>query len=206
MSTSAGRKLARSPRHAREEAIRLIQDGAKRFLWDRPFRELTVRALMADTELSRPAFYQYFTDVHDLILSLLAEIEAEMHRLASPWLTGQGEPIEAVRESLRGVIETFAAHGPVLRAIVEAAPTDSRLEQAWDDFLGQWDDAIETRIREQQEAGLVPPFDARRMARTLNRLDAIVMVTAFGKRPQDDIEEVLAVEHRIWVGALYWRP
>jgi len=68
-------------RQVREDARRLIQESAKRFLGEQPFRELTVETLMANTELSRPAFYQYFTDVHDLILSLLTEIEAEMHRL-----------------------------------------------------------------------------------------------------------------------------
>ncbi len=205
MSMSEGAAASDSGRRTREEAKALIQEAAKRFLWDRPFRELTVEKLMAETVLSRPSFYQYFTDVHDLILTLLGEIEVEMHRLAHPWLAGEGEPVEALRESLRGVVETFAAHGPVLRAIVEAAPGDTRLERAWEEFLSHWDDAVETRIREEQATGLMPSFDARRMARSLNRLDVIVMVMALGRRPQDDVEEVLDVEHRIWAGSLYWR-
>ena len=90
MSMSDGAAASDSGRRTREEAKALIQEAAKRFLWDRPFRELTVEKLMAETVLSRPSFYQYFTDVHDLILTLLGEIEVEMHRLAHPWLAGEG--------------------------------------------------------------------------------------------------------------------
>jgi len=197
------RPRRRATRHAPEEARREIQNSAARFLQERPFRDLTVTALMAGTTLSRPAFYQYFEDIHHLILSLLAEIEAIMHDTANPWIRGHGEPVVALKESLGGVVQTCVDHGPVLRAIAEAAPLDERLEAAWRGFMGRWDDAVETRILAQQTAGLVPPFDARRMAVALNKLDASVLIAEFGKRPQGDAKEVLATLHRIWVGALY---
>ena len=66
----------RSRRHAREEARGEILDSAARFLRKRHFRDLTVGEVMVETTLRRPAFYQHFTDVHDLIVSLLADIEA----------------------------------------------------------------------------------------------------------------------------------
>jgi AcrR family transcriptional regulator len=193
----------RSRRHAPEEARQLIQDAATRFFRDRPFRELTVADLMADTPLSRPAFYQYFDDLHHLIRSLLDEIQQEMLTTANPWIHGEGEPVAALREALRGVAETASAHGHVLRAITEAAPLDPGLEAAWNDFMGRWDDAVEARILVQQAAGLIPPLDARRMAVALNKLDAAVLVAEFGDRPGEDVEEVLETLHRIWVGALY---
>ena len=193
----------RSRRHAPEDARREITDAAQRFLWQRPFRDLTVVVLMDDTTLSRPSFYQYFHDIHTLIESLLGEIEAAMHRAANPWIEGEGEPAAALRKSLKGIVQTAAAHGPVLRAIVEAAPQDERLENAWVEFMGRWDDAVEARIVAQQVAGLVPPLDARSMAGALNRLDASVLVSEFGNRPQGDPERVLNTLHRIWVGALY---
>ena len=197
------RKFRRSKRHTPDEARRAIKDSARRFLLDRPFRDLTVAELMAGTPLSRPAFYQYFKDLHHLILSLLEEIETVMHQTANPWLAGEGEPIAALRESLRGVVETCFAHGPVIRAVSEAAPLDDKLERAWNEFMGRWDDAVEARILVQQEEGLIPAFDARRMAVALNRMDAAVMIAEFGKHSKGNAVEVLATEHRIWVGALY---
>ncbi len=203
-SRSSSKKRKRS-RHAPEEARRKILDSAARFLRNRHFREMTIGEVMAGTTLSRPAFYQYFTDVHDLILSLLSEIEEIMHQLASPWIDGEGEPIAALRESNRGVVEICAKHGPVIRAIVEAAPLDERLEQAWTSFMQRWDDVAEARIVAHQRDGLVPPLDARRIASALNSLDVNLVVAAFGRHPQDDPNEVLETMHRVWSSTLYGR-
>jgi AcrR family transcriptional regulator len=181
-------------------------DSATRFLWKRPFRDLTVAELMAGTPLSRPAFYQYFADLHELIEALLRDVEIVMHQTANPWITGEGEPIAALRESLGGVVQTCVEHGPILRAVVEAAPLDKRLERAWAAFVGRWDDAVEARIKAQQRAGLIPRMDARRVAHALNALDAAVLIAEFGRRPQGDPRAALNTLHRIWVGALYTQP
>jgi AcrR family transcriptional regulator len=196
----------RSRRHAPEEARREILDSAIRFLRKGHFRDLTVGEVMAGTTLSRPAFYQYFTDLHDLIVSLLRDVEVVMHQTASPWINGEGEPIAALRESNRGVVETCAKHGHILRAIVEAAPLDERLEQAWTSFMERWDDAVEARIVAQQQEGLIPPCDARRIASALNSLDVNLVVAAFGRHPQDDPSDVLETMHRVWSSTLYGRP
>ena len=196
----------RSRRHAPEEARREILDSATRFLSKSHFRDLTVGELMADTTLSRPAFYQYFTDLHDLIVSLLRDVEAVMHQTASPWIDGEGEPIAALRESHRGVVETCVKHGHVIRAIVEAAPLDERLEQAWQSFMQRWDDVVEARIVAQKQEGLIPPCDARRIANALNSLDVNLVVAAFGRHPQDDPRDVLETMNRVWSSTLYGRP
>lgn len=201
-----GRIRGRSRRHAPEEARREILDSAKQFLRKGHFRDLTVGEVMAGTTLSRPAFYQYFADLHDLIFALLHEIEAIMHQTASPWIEGEGEPIAALRESNRAVVEICVQHGYIIRAIVEAAPLDERLERAWEAFMKRWDDVVEVRIIAQQKEGLVPPGNARRIANALNCLDVNLVVAAFGRDPQDDPSEVLETMHRVWSGTLYGKP
>jgi AcrR family transcriptional regulator len=196
-------KPRRSPRHKPEEARCLITEQATRFLQERPYRDLTVAGLMAGTPLSWFAFYQYFDDLPHLIRVLLQEVEAAMLRKANPWIRGEGEHVAALRKALGGVVRTGVTHGPVLRAVADAAPNDVRLEAAWNEFMGRWDDAVETRILAQQEAGLIAPCDARATAFALNRLDASVLVEQFGTHPQPDPEKILDVLHRIWVGALY---
>jgi AcrR family transcriptional regulator len=200
------KKPHRSRRHLPDEAQQLIRQSAVRFLWERPFRDLTVAELMAGTEFSRPAFYQYFGDLHGLIESLLHDVEAIMHQTANPWISGEGEPITALRVSLMGVVRTCVEHGPIVRAVSEAAPLDERLERAWSAFMGRWDDAIEARIKAQQRSGLIAkPLDAARTANALNALDAAVLISEFGRRPQGNPHAVLETLHRIWVGALYGR-
>lgn len=185
------------------EARKEITDSAVSFLWEHAFREMTVARLMAGTSVSRSAFYLYFTDLHDLIETLLAELEATLHEAANPWILGEGEPKAALRVSLGGVIEICAQHGPILRAIVDAAPLDERLERTWANFIERWDDAVAARIEIQQKAGLVTYPNARGLAQALNRSDVATIVAEFGQRPQGDPSAVLNTLHHIWVGALY---
>ena len=206
----ANRPTAAPEAHARRgggsrggAARRQITESAVRFLWDHAVRDLTVARLMEGTTLSRSAFYQYFADIPALIESLLGEVETVMHAVANPWIEGVGEPIPALRESLRSIVTICVEHGPIVRAISEAAPFDKRLERTWEAFMGRWDDAVTMRIEAQQEAGLVAAHDAHALARALNRSDAATLITEFGRRPQGDPEAVLNTLHRVWVGALY---
>lgn len=161
---------------------------------------------MGDTPLSRPAFYQYFSDLHELIETLLGDVGAVMHQTANPWINGEGEPIAALRKSLKGVVQTCVDHGPVFRAISEAAPLDQRLEQTWSAFMGLWDDQVEARIKSQQQEGLISKsINARRIANALNSLDATLLIEQFGRRPQGDPNAVLETLHHVWVSTLYGR-
>ncbi|MBN1488639.1 MAG: TetR/AcrR family transcriptional regulator [Phycisphaerae bacterium] len=187
-----------------DRARRAIIDSAVKFLWTRPFRGMTVADLMARTRLSRPAFYQYFSDLHDLIEVLLREVESIMHQTANPWLSGEGEPIAALRESQKGVVQVCLDHGPIFRAVSEAAPLDERLERAWSAFTKRWDDVVEARIKSQQRDGLISKsLNARRIANALNHMDTTLLIAEFGRRPQGDPKAVLDTLHHIWTAALY---
>lgn len=182
-------------------------DSAVRFLWEHNFRDLTIGELMSDTPLSRPAFYQYFRDLHELIETLLSEVGAILHQTTNPWIHGEGEPIAALRKSLKGVVQTCVDHGPVFRAVSEAAPLDERLEQTWSAFMGRWDDEVEARIKLQQRDGLVcKSLNARRIAKALNSLDATLLISQFGRRPQGNPRAVLDTLHHVWVATLYSQP
>jgi len=180
-----------------------ILDAALEFVWSRPFRDMTVNALMASTGLSRSAFYQYFNDLHDLMEALLDMLKGEVFAVTGPWFTGVGDPIGLLNESLAGLVEVCYRLGPILRATDDAAATDKRLEQAWAQFVGQFDDAVTTRIEADQEQGLIPDFDARPVAIALNRLDAYTLIDAFGQRPRRRPEPVREALARIWISTLY---
>jgi len=79
------RDLALSPRKS-ERTQQAILDSALGFLWIHPFRDLTVAELMSLAGASRPAFYQYFTDLHDLMETLLNGMRDDILDVAKPWL------------------------------------------------------------------------------------------------------------------------
>lgn len=186
-----------------ERTRQAIFDGALEFLWSRPFREMTVAELMSIVGASRPAFYQYFSDLHDLVEILLRGIEEDIFEAAVSWFSGEGDPTALLHESLAGLVRVGYDSGPILRAVADASPSDERLERAWAEFLARFDDAVAARIEQHQEEGLIPAFDARSVAIALNRLDASLLIHAFGRRPRGDPEPVREALTRIWSSTLY---
>ena len=164
---------------------------------------MTVRSLMATVEVSRPAFYQYFEDVHELMETLLRDLKDEILVVAGPWFFGAGDPVELVRESLDGLVRVCYRRGPILRAVSDAASHDSRMETAWTEFLASFDDAVAGRIEADQAQDLIPAFDARPLAISLNRLDAFTFIDAFGARPRRRPQPILVALQRLWVSSLY---
>ncbi|UCG08836.1 MAG: TetR/AcrR family transcriptional regulator [Desulfobacterales bacterium] len=180
-----------------------ILNGALGLIWSHPFRDMTVSSLMASTGMSRSAFYQYFNDLHELMETLLDMLQQEIFDVAEPWLVGVGDPVTLLRETLAGLVQVCYQRGPFLRAITDAATTDSRLENAWLQFLAGFDDAATARIEADQKQGLIPDFEARPVAFALNRLNAYTLLQAFGQHPRKQPEPVREALARVWISTLY---
>lgn len=180
-----------------------ILNAGVEFVWSHPFRDLTVNGLMASTGLSRSAFYQYFKDLQDLMISLLDLLKNEVYAVTGPWFEGTGDPVILLNDSLAGLIDVCYRLGPILRAADDAAATDERYEKVWKQFIEQFDDAVTTRIKADQEQGLIPKFDARPVAEALNRLDVYTLLDAFGQHPRKQPEPVYEALARIWISTLY---
>ncbi len=180
-----------------------ILNAALDFIWSHPFRDMTVGSLMASTGVSRSAFYQYFNDLHELMETLLDTLQQEIFDVAEPWLADVGDPVTLLREMLAALVHLCYQRGPFLRAITDAATTDTRLEEAWMQFLAGFDDAACARVEADQEQGLIPEFDARHVAIALNRLNAYMLIQAFGQRPRRQPEPVREALARVWISTLY---
>ncbi len=192
------------PKIGKSERTRAaILNAALDFIWSHPFRDMTVHSLMASTGLSRSAFYQYFNDLHDLMETLLETVRVEVLAVTGPWFTGVGDPVVLLNESLDGLVDVCYRQGPILRAIDDAAATDKRIEKAWAQFFGEFNDAASARIEADQGQGLIPDFAARPVAIALNHLDAYTLIEAFGRRPRSKREPVREALARIWISTLY---
>jgi len=192
------------PRIGRSERTRAeILDAAFEYLWSRPFRDMTVNSLMATTSISRSAFYRYFDDIHELMQALLTRLESEILEGASPWLSENGDPVALLYESLAAEVRICYRHGPLLKAVSDAAGTNARLEDEWNWFIERFDDAVSERIVADQELGLIEAFDPRPVATALNRVDAAMYVRAFGHRPRSRPEPIQEAITRVWVSTLY---
>jgi AcrR family transcriptional regulator len=180
-----------------------ILNAALDFIWLHPFRDMTVNSLMASTGVGRSAFYQYFKDLHEVMEILLDMLQDEIFVAAEPWITGVGDPVALIHQTLDSLVRVAYQRGPIYRAFVDAAATDKRFEKAWNQFLGGFDDAACARIEVDQKQGLIPAFDARPVVIALNRLDASMLIEAFGKHPRREPEPVREALARIWISTLY---
>ena len=180
-----------------------ILNSALDFIWSHPFRDMTVNSLMKSTGVGRSAFYQYFKDLHEVMETLLEMLQDEIFEIAEPWISGAGDPVALLRETLTGLTKVGYQRGPIYRAFVDAAATDERCEKRWNQFLARFDDAACARIEADQKQRLIPLFDARPVAVALNRLDAYTLIQAFGQLPRKKPKPVLEALARVWTSTLY---
>ena len=189
-------------REQRENTRRQILDIADEFLRERPFRELSIDGLMAQTGLTRTAFYRHFDDTTELVMRLVAELAEKLYPVAERWQAMAGEHYpEGAREGLAAIVDFFVAEGPLLRAIVEAGVADERIEVAFrrvrDAFVHLTAQALDSLV----ESGRLKIDDTQSLARALCLMNEAYLLDEFGREPFGDPKVVRATLERVWLGA-----
>lgn len=203
MAASAATPRARRARHDPRESEREILAAAERILREMPYREVTVEAIMRRTGLKRPAFYAHFRDRNDIVLRVVQDIGGELFDAVGVWLSGDGEPLQTLREAIAGSVVVYARHGPILRALADAAPADEGVEAAYRGLVEQLAQAVAARMNEEQRRGAVDPrLDAAETARALVWMNERYLYEMLGRRSEDP-EAVAQLLQRIWLAAVY---
>jgi AcrR family transcriptional regulator len=203
VNVSSGTEPRRRRRRTPEVAEQEIIAAAEALLRERPFRELTVDEVMRRTELSRPSFYVYFRDRHHLVLRVVEHIGGELFTMADRWLKGKGEGAELAREATDGIVAVFAEHGPVLRALADAAADDPDVEEAYGALVTSFVDATAEHIEREAAAGRILPIDARETAKALVWMNERYLNLSLGREPAMERAIVAETLHTIWTRVLY---
>jgi AcrR family transcriptional regulator len=196
---TARRRRRRTPEVAEREII----VAAEAFLRERPFRELTVDEVMRRTDLSRPSFYVYFTDRHQLVLKVVEHLGSELFTMSDRWLRGTGEGPDKARDALDGIVAVYVEHGPVMRALADAAADDRGVEQAYNALVQSFVDATARHIEEEIAAGRVLRLDAYETAKALVWMMERYLVLSFGREPTTSQTTVADTLATIWTRVLY---
>ena len=193
-------------RRSPEESEREILAAAEEFLRDRPLRELTIDEVMDRTGLSRPSFYVYFRDRHDLVARLAREISGELFAMAERWLKGTGDPLDDARAALDGVVVVYAQHGVVMRALADAASEDEEMEALYRSLIDGFIQATAKHIREEMRAGRAEADDPDRTAAALVWMNERYLTETLAREPVDDPAKVAEALLGIWTRTIYGRP
>jgi TetR/AcrR family transcriptional regulator, ethionamide resistance regulator len=176
-----GRRRRRTPEVAEQEIVA----AAQTLLRERPFRELTVDEVMRRTELSRPSFYVYFRDRHDLVLRVFEHVGSDLLELAER----RPEPSLV----LHGLIDAFVEYGPLLRALADAAADDPGVEDAYDALVQSFVDATAQHI-ERRRSELDPGETAKALVWMTERY----LNLSLGREPVTPPETVAETLAEIW--------
>jgi AcrR family transcriptional regulator len=200
VSAAAPRKrIRRKPADAERE----ILAAAEAFLQENDFRDLTVDGVMAATGMKRSAFYNYFADRNALILRLLQDIEAEMMQAISPWLERSSDPEPALRAGLEQVVQIYALHGHLLRAIHEASFHDDDVERAYrlaiDDFI----DVVTALLRRENRSGRTSIPRPRKVAEALLTMNTNLLMERLGRAGKGNPRAVAETLQFIWERTIY---
>ncbi|MEA2168956.1 MAG: hypothetical protein QOF76_2256 [Solirubrobacteraceae bacterium] len=182
-----------STRVSSPEARTRILNGAEKLLRDRPYRELSVDALMAEAGLARTVFYRHFDGLGDVVLTLLATITDD---LASVLEAAEPEDLEAV---LAAAVTAYARHGRFMRAIHTAAGHDAAIEAAYRGLTEAFTQTLAGQIRAGMAEGRIAPGDPYELARALHLMNANYLLETLGRDPAFDRRTALDALLAVWL-------
>jgi AcrR family transcriptional regulator len=194
---SSPRRRRRTPEAAQREII----DAAEGLLRERPFRELTVDEVMRRTELSRPSFYVYFRDRHELVLRVVQHLFSEMVVPANAWLEGGGR--DDLRDAFEGVTQVYAQYGHVLRALADAAADDPEVEGAYSQLVNGFIDLTAAKIDREIAAGNASDMDGKQIATALVWMGERYLYLSFGPESQVGQDAIARTVSSVWGRTIY---
>jgi AcrR family transcriptional regulator len=185
-----------------QDARASILCAADELLRTRPYRELSVDAVMAEAGLSRTIFYRHFADLPALVTDLLRESARDLIQVTDLLRESIAGP-EDLREGLRVTVDFFVKNGPLVRALSEGAGVDAELDHAYRGFIRHFSAAVDDGLRARHQAGLLAPIDIPATAEALNCLNERYLIRSLGYEPQEDSERVLETLWTIWSRSLF---
>lgn len=198
MAADAHRTRLRAERGANRAAIIAAAEGALR---EQPFREVSIEDLMQRAGLARTQFYRYFDDLSDLVLKVTQSAFVDL--LASQEALVEVVDIseDTLRAAIADAVAAFAEHGPLVRAVREAAVHDAAVEQVFGEVDARYIALTERLVRRAAESG-AQVGDPAQTARWLHLGNVNYLTDAFGREPKVTPEVATDTVARVWLAVL----
>jgi len=192
-------------RQTRERTRRQIMDAAAELLGEGSYAELNVGEIMERAGIGRTLFYRHFDDLGHLLLDVAEEALDELYetqvqlaeaRDANP---NRRVPDPAVMiEAIQVTVDVYSRHGPVLRAVIDAAAGDPVVAAGLAPLRERFDELVADLLAGAAEQLGNPAANVAESARALNRLVEGYLVDAFGR--EDRIPPAVATQtlSEIW--------
>lgn len=140
----------------RELISRWLLPAVERLLEQQTYPSLTVDQMVAEAELSRSTFYNYFEDKSDLLRALTADVMSTIVDATRMWwmLAPNGTKDE-FREALAHLFAIYSPHTTLMRAVAESISHDARVREEFLAYMASGQKGIADYIRTGQQAGVL---------------------------------------------------
>jgi AcrR family transcriptional regulator len=191
-------------RQIRQESRERIVAAATEMVRTTPYAALSVDEVMRRAGLGRTIFYRHFDDLGDLMLRAAREAVDELYetqRLLGEARIG-AEPAE-VRRAIEPVVAVYERHGPLLRAIAEAAAVDEQVSADHRALRERFDALVERALARVWPSTTAPPADLAETARALNHMNESYLTEAYGREPRVPPEVAVQTLTEIWDAVIH---
>ncbi len=184
----------------REQARERILEATVELVRERTFAELTVAEIMDRADLERTVFYRHFENVGALVVAAGREAIVDMYEAQAAIAAAHGgfDP-EAVREGLTLAAEVFQRHGPLLRAVFEAAAANRLLAVGDEQIRSRFDGLVAAALRDLERRRGRRFANVEETARALNRLNENYLLDAYGREPRVPVATAAETLSQIWI-------
>ena len=190
-------------RLGRVESRARIVTAATELIRERGYAQLSVGEIMERAGIGRTLFYRHFDDLGDLLMKSSQEaMEALYASELEIGAAAEGSGPELVTSAIGPAVAVYRRHGPLLRALAEAATGDARIAGAQEEVRRRFDALVAEVI------GRLPHFAERgdeevaETARALNLLNTAYLQDAFGGEPRVSEELAVRTLSGIWLAVI----
>jgi hypothetical protein len=104
---------------------------------------------------------------------------------------------------MAAAVGVYERHGPLLRAVAEAAAGDAGMARDYEAMRGRFDDFVTRSLRAIAHLAATPPADVAQTARALNLLNESYLLDAFGREPRVPAETAVQTLTEIWDAVIH---
>jgi AcrR family transcriptional regulator len=191
-------------RQTRQESRERIVAAATELVRSRSYIELNVELVMAHAGLGRTIFYRHFDDLADLLVRAGREAIDELY--AAQRALGEARPDQdpdAVRHAMEIAAGVYERHGPLLRAVAEAASGDRQLANDYEAMRRRFDDFVARSLADMRHLADMPRSELAETARALNLLNENYLLDAFGREPRVSAATAARTLTEIWEAVIH---
>ena len=199
----AARDQTERGRLGRVESRTRIIAAATDLIRERGFAQLSVGEVMERAGIGRTLFYRHFEDLGDLLLKSSREAMEALYANELEIGAAVERPApELVTSAIAPAVAVYRRHGPLLRALAEAAPADERIAAAQEQVRARFDALVAEVIARLPHFADRDAGDVAETARALNLLNTAYLQDAFGREPRVDEGTAIQTLSGIWMAVI----